>query len=122
MITVQEAIDLIHQKVRPLAAEPVPLADSLGRVLREAIVADTDLPPFDRAQMDGYAVREAELPGRLPVAGTAYPGDLAGTPATGLFVNACGDMHVSNFGVFASAERAAVAYSKALAHWARHSR
>ena len=31
--------------------------------------------------------------------------DLAGTPATGLFVNACGDMHVSNFGVFASAER-----------------
>jgi uncharacterized protein (DUF2252 family) len=32
-------------------------------------------------------------------------GDLAGTPATGLFVNACGDMHVSNFGVFASAER-----------------
>ncbi len=32
-------------------------------------------------------------------------GDLANTPATGLFVNACGDMHVSNFGVFASAER-----------------
>ncbi len=31
--------------------------------------------------------------------------DLAATPATGLFVNACGDMHVSNFGVFASAER-----------------
>ena len=32
-------------------------------------------------------------------------GDLSNTPATGLFVNACGDMHVSNFGVFASAER-----------------
>jgi uncharacterized protein (DUF2252 family) len=31
--------------------------------------------------------------------------DLAETPVTGLFVNACGDMHVSNFGVFASAER-----------------
>jgi uncharacterized protein (DUF2252 family) len=31
--------------------------------------------------------------------------DLAGTPVTGLFVNACGDMHVANFGVFASAER-----------------
>ena len=31
--------------------------------------------------------------------------DLASTPTTGLFVNACGDMHVSNFGVFASAER-----------------
>jgi uncharacterized protein (DUF2252 family) len=32
-------------------------------------------------------------------------GDLANTPATGLFVNACGDMHVSNVGVYASAER-----------------
>lgn len=31
--------------------------------------------------------------------------DLAGTPATGLMVQACGDMHVSNFGVYASAER-----------------
>lgn len=31
--------------------------------------------------------------------------DLATTPTTGLFVNACGDMHVSNFGVFGSAER-----------------
>jgi uncharacterized protein (DUF2252 family) len=31
--------------------------------------------------------------------------DLARTPVTGLAVAACGDMHVSNFGVFASAER-----------------
>jgi uncharacterized protein (DUF2252 family) len=31
--------------------------------------------------------------------------DLSNTPATGLFVNACGDMHVANFGVYASAER-----------------
>ncbi len=31
--------------------------------------------------------------------------DLAPAPVTGVFVNACGDMHVSNFGVFGSAER-----------------
>lgn len=31
--------------------------------------------------------------------------DLAPLPTTGMFVNACGDMHVSNFGVFGSAER-----------------
>jgi uncharacterized protein (DUF2252 family) len=35
-------------------------------------------------------------------------GDLAGTPATGLFVSACGDMHVANFGAYASAERSLV--------------
>src|SRR5262245_65906769 len=32
-------------------------------------------------------------------------GDLATTPTTGLVVQACGDAHVANFGVFASAER-----------------
>lgn len=32
-------------------------------------------------------------------------GDLAATPVSGLAVNACGDMHVANFGVYASAER-----------------
>lgn len=31
--------------------------------------------------------------------------DIASAPVTGMFVNACGDMHVSNFGVFGSAER-----------------
>ncbi len=32
-------------------------------------------------------------------------GDLANSPATGITVQACGDMHVSNFGFYASAER-----------------
>ena len=32
-----------------------------GRVLAEDICADRDLPPFNRAQMDGYAVRAAEV-------------------------------------------------------------
>jgi uncharacterized protein (DUF2252 family) len=31
--------------------------------------------------------------------------DLSPSPVTGIFVQACGDMHVANFGVFASAER-----------------
>ncbi len=43
------------------STETLDLCDALGRVLREAIVADRDLPPFNRAQMDGYALRAAEL-------------------------------------------------------------
>jgi molybdenum cofactor synthesis domain-containing protein len=77
MITVKEAIELVHHQVQPREAEAVPLADSLGRVLREAIVADTDLPPFDRAQMDGYAVRAADTanaPVRLSVVGESAAG------------------------------------------------
>ncbi len=44
----------------PIAAERVALAAALGRTLREPIRADRDLPPFDRAAMDGYAVRAHE--------------------------------------------------------------
>jgi uncharacterized protein (DUF2252 family) len=42
--------------------------------------------------------------------GAALPmaSDLAGTPVSGLAVQACGDAHLSNFGIFGSAERSLV--------------
>ena len=43
--------------------ERVPLGDAGGRVLAEAIVADADVPPFDRAAMDGFAVRAEDTAG-----------------------------------------------------------
>ena len=46
-----------------LPAEMVGLASARGRVLREAVFADRDLPPFDRSAVDGYAVRAACLAG-----------------------------------------------------------
>ena len=49
-------------------AELVPLAIAAGRVLREAVVADRDLPPFNRAQMDGYALRHTDLVAALAAA------------------------------------------------------
>jgi molybdopterin molybdotransferase len=57
MIPVEEAIKIIKEQTRVLPPERVALADVLGRVLAEEVLADSDLPPFDRAQMDGYAVR-----------------------------------------------------------------
>ena len=56
MIPVSEAIKIIERETRPLPAETIDLADSSGRVLAEDIKADMDLPPFDRSQMDGFAV------------------------------------------------------------------
>lgn len=44
--------------------QSVVLKLAAGRVLRESIAADRDLPPFDRAQMDGYALRASEV-GRI---------------------------------------------------------
>src|SRR5258705_6937930 len=46
--------------LRPLAAEVVPLAAALGRVLAEDIRSPVDVPSFDRANVDGYAVRAAD--------------------------------------------------------------
>ena len=75
MITFDEALALIADAAKPLGTEDVLLAEAYGRTLAAPVVAMVDAPPRDVSAMDGYAVREAELPGRLPVAGTAYPGD-----------------------------------------------
>jgi molybdopterin molybdotransferase len=77
MISVREAIGIIKEQTQRLAPERVAISEALGRVLAEDIIADTDLPPFDRAQMDGYAVRAddvREVPARLRVVGEAAAG------------------------------------------------
>ncbi|WP_083656213.1 molybdopterin biosynthesis protein [Mongoliimonas terrestris] len=48
---------------RPVGTEMVALADSLGRVLAADVAAPVDAPPFDRAVVDGFAVRAADLTG-----------------------------------------------------------
>ena len=45
----------------PLGQEAVALAEALGRVLAEDVVAPVDAPPFDRSGVDGFAVRAADL-------------------------------------------------------------
>jgi molybdopterin molybdotransferase len=55
-------IALVRQLCRPLETERVSLAQADGRVLREAVCAPEDQPPFDRSSVDGYAVR-ADDPG-----------------------------------------------------------
>ena len=52
-----------HLTMQALPAESVPLVDALGRVLAEDLVADIDVPGFDRANVDGFAVRAADLAG-----------------------------------------------------------
>src|ERR1044071_1299812 len=61
MITVDEALAIVLEKVEPLSVETVALTEAHGRVLAEDVRADIDLPPFDRSRMDGYAVRSADV-------------------------------------------------------------
>jgi molybdopterin molybdotransferase len=77
MIEISRAIKLIDREIGVLSAVKVVLAESVGRVLREDIIADTDLPPFDRSQMDGYAVIASdtkEVPAVLKLAGESAAG------------------------------------------------
>jgi len=77
MISVAEAIQIVRQQTAPLATERVRIEQTLGRVLAADVVADTDLPPFDRSQMDGYAVRAQDVtavPARLRIVGESAAG------------------------------------------------
>ncbi|MFM9004798.1 MAG: molybdopterin molybdotransferase MoeA [Flavobacteriales bacterium] len=56
MITPSQAEQLIHTCSLHLEAETIVLEDALHRLLAEDLIADTDLPPFDRVMMDGIAL------------------------------------------------------------------
>jgi molybdopterin molybdotransferase len=80
-IDVRAAWAAIEAALAPLGDESVPLADACGRVLRTVVQVDRDLPPFDRAAMDGFAVDAAatrtarrDAPVVVEVVGESTPG------------------------------------------------
>jgi molybdopterin molybdotransferase len=82
---VEAAWRWIDAQVRPLPAEAVSIWQAAGRVLAEEVLCSHPLPGFDRAMMDGFAVRAADTQGatpfhRLPlrIVGQAWPGRPAG--------------------------------------------
>lgn len=84
LISIEEARARVLAEARPLPPETRPLAEALGYVLAENLVAPHDVPPFDNSGMDGYAVRAADLAGataerpvRLRVVETIAAGKVA---------------------------------------------
>jgi molybdopterin molybdotransferase len=78
LLSIEEAQRLILERVQPLETERVALEEAAGRVTAEPAVARLDLPPFDSSAMDGFAVREEDTPGRLPVVARIPAGRPAG--------------------------------------------
>ncbi len=77
MISVPDAIQIVCRETLALGFQTIPLSNSVGRTLAEPVVADSDMPPFDRSQMDGYAVRAidtAAAPVRLRLLGESVAG------------------------------------------------
>lgn len=75
MLTPAEADSAIAAAVAPVSHEPVALSAAAGRILRTALRAERDAPPFDRVAMDGIAfARGAGNRRRFRIAGTQAAG------------------------------------------------
>jgi molybdopterin molybdotransferase len=79
--TVDAALAWLDAQLRPLEAETVSLREASGRVLASSVVSDVDVPQFERATMDGYAVVADSTDGAtaynrllLTVIGDSMPG------------------------------------------------
>jgi len=85
MVSFEEARTIILEHVQPLGNERVHVLEAVGRVLAEDMTAAWDMPRWDNAAMDGYAVRAEDctsIPCCLRVAGFLP----AGAKADGLAV------------------------------------
>jgi molybdopterin molybdotransferase len=85
--TVEAALDWLDAQLTMLPGEVIPLREAAGRVLSESVSSQCDVPGFDRAMMDGYAVVADDTEGateynplQLSVLGDAFPG--RGFPGT----------------------------------------
>ena len=63
ILTREEALDRFEAALFPraVASERIALSEAVGRALAEDIVASIDVPPFDRSNVDGFAVRSADV-------------------------------------------------------------
>ncbi|MDZ7612389.1 MAG: molybdopterin molybdotransferase MoeA [Flavobacteriaceae bacterium] len=60
-ISVEKAFAIVLSNAESFGTEKVELTESFNRVLKEAIFADRDFPPFDRVSMDGIALQETSF-------------------------------------------------------------
>jgi len=88
LISLDRAIELALEYAPRPRVRSVHLNDALGRVLAGNVIAEIDVPHFDRVAMDGYAVRSEDCigasessPVRLRIAGSVSAGSIPGTSA-----------------------------------------
>jgi molybdenum cofactor synthesis domain-containing protein len=77
-------LKFIGDEVGPIGSETIDIETAVGRVLAETVIADIDMPPFDRSQMDGFAFNAKDVE-KTPVelklvgesaAGSGWKGEL----------------------------------------------
>jgi len=84
LVSIDKAKELLFSKFKPkVEVEEIPLLEAYGRILAEDIYAKIDVPPFDRAVMDGFAVKAEDTfdamednPVRLKLIGCVSAGEM----------------------------------------------
>ncbi|WP_105622006.1 molybdopterin molybdotransferase MoeA [Cronobacter sakazakii] len=77
LMSLETALEEMLSRIIPLnETQTLPLLKSMGRVTARAVTSPLDVPGFDNAAMDGYAVRLADVASGawLPVVGKAFAG------------------------------------------------
>ncbi|PKK86584.1 MAG: molybdenum cofactor biosynthesis protein [Thermoplasmata archaeon HGW-Thermoplasmata-1] len=82
LIPLEEAVPLVMRRIEPIErTEDVPLGKAVGRIVAKGVTADFDVPGFERAAMDGYAVIASDTygsgqsaPANLKLSGRIYAG------------------------------------------------
>src|SRR5437588_12231363 len=95
LLTVAQAMAILDGVPVLPRVEEIPLSAALGRRLAEALLADRDFPPFDKSQMDGYAVRSADVQAAVELeligeiaAGATFDGELRSGQAIAIMTGA----------------------------------
>ena len=68
LLSIEDALARILERVQRLPVESVPLAQAATRYLAEDARSAVDLPPFPSSAMDGFAIHADDTPGTLPIA------------------------------------------------------
>jgi putative molybdopterin biosynthesis protein len=63
MIPMNDAVRIVMDSAKQLGPTTVPLLDALGHSLHGNVVSDVNMPPFEKATMDGYAVLSPDCSG-----------------------------------------------------------
>jgi len=66
MLTLEEALERMMDKIHPLGTEEVSINEADGRVISKALQAGISLPRWDNSSMDGYALQATDVAGPPP--------------------------------------------------------
>ncbi len=76
MVSFKEALDIILGNARTLGKEQVEASMALNRILAEDVFSDVDMPPFNKAAMDGYACKHEDIQSALKIIEILAAGDV----------------------------------------------